>query len=521
MRFIVLVMMVACESPPVKEAAEPIFLRDGWLVPDGANEEAPPGPESIGFVAQAYTPGQKVQAEGTSWLTPLTPDCVPLGSQTLGDVGRLVSMGAGVPDTALAFSPDGRQLAVGTYLGDVLVLDGWSGEVLARRHLSETMVKQVAWSPDGKVLYAGEQSPDAFVHAMDPTTLADRWTLRLADEVETSTPPDGEDLFGVYSLPAAFGLIVTNDGSLIVAASHGWSDGDVRKNRGRVLKVSPEGEVLSRWPDTVADATFLYPRLDDSGDLLVLPVNRSSSGPAPSTLPIGGVQVLAVQDLTPVTSQVFEPLAPWFRSTYLLESLGLSGQADALWVGLSDGRIYRSSLNPSSPPAEPLNVGVPILAGEVPISAGFAYGVVGPELAIFSTAQTTIPYGAAAPELRPPQSHPKENHLLAYSSVSGEPIASRGFDVSLHGIRSVPARDEIVVGVGAAAGEASGGQFGVMVLSSPTSQDGFREVVRCSTTGPVFFRFDVTDDGRIAVTEAPYQAEDGRLVGDYKVTVYR
>ena len=98
---------------------------------------------------------------GQSGVAPAQPECVELFSVPLGDVSRLIAMGGAAPNTAVAFSPDGSMLAVGSYRGEVLVVDGWSGAVLARRKLAESMVKEVAWSADGKTVYAAEQWVEA------------------------------------------------------------------------------------------------------------------------------------------------------------------------------------------------------------------------------------------------------------------------------------------------------------------------------------------------------------------------
>ena len=65
-----------------------------------------------------------------------------------------------------------------------------TGEMLP--DVLEDATPNLVWAEDGRTLYAGEQSPDAFVHALDAQTLQERWTLRLADAVQSSTPPTGE-----------------------------------------------------------------------------------------------------------------------------------------------------------------------------------------------------------------------------------------------------------------------------------------------------------------------------------------
>ncbi|MEL6342600.1 MAG: hypothetical protein AAFV53_05670, partial [Myxococcota bacterium] len=159
-----------------------IFVRDGVIAPGGSSGQALA--DGRRFIARDWSPGESVTIDGVTGAAPARAECVPLFHVDLGDVSRLVAMGGAAPNTALAFSPDdGARLAVGSYRGELLIVDGWTGAVQQRKRLAETMIKQVTWSADGQTLYAAEQSPDANLYALDPATLSPKWTLRLADIV--------------------------------------------------------------------------------------------------------------------------------------------------------------------------------------------------------------------------------------------------------------------------------------------------------------------------------------------------
>ena len=286
-------LLLACTS--VETAPEVVFLRDAVRIGDQIQPlDWSPGEEHFGARA------------------PRRAECLPLFSVDLGDTASLAAVGGSAPDTALAFSPDGALLAVGSYLGEVLILDGWTGEVRARRRLAETMVKQVAWSEDGQTLYAAEQSPDAYVHAFD-RSLDPVWKLRLADRVGSSPAPPPDSLYGVYDLPAAYGLVVLPGGDLLVSATHGWNGEEGRLNRSQVLRISSTGEVLAAWPPEPANALFMHPRV--RGDRVVFTVTKSSTTPEHQPeVQAPGIQVLSLPDLTPVLSWLPSPLEPWRRS---------------------------------------------------------------------------------------------------------------------------------------------------------------------------------------------------------------
>ncbi|MEY3212226.1 MAG: hypothetical protein RIT28_2707, partial [Pseudomonadota bacterium] len=151
-----LVALLACQGPQ-KPPAEMIFVRGGVIVEGVATpKDARPLPGGRALVARLWRPGDQVEIDGVGGQAPGRAECVPIAHTALGDVSRLIAGGGSPPDTSLAFSPDGARLAVGSYLGELLVLDAWTGEVLQKKTVPEALIKRVAWSPDGRTLYAAE-----------------------------------------------------------------------------------------------------------------------------------------------------------------------------------------------------------------------------------------------------------------------------------------------------------------------------------------------------------------------------
>jgi WD40 repeat protein len=71
---------------------------------------------------------------------------------------------------AMAFSPDGRRLAVGTVKGVLTMLDSSTGRVLAERTVdSAGYLRALRWSRDGTLLYEG--GGDGVLRFLDPATL--------------------------------------------------------------------------------------------------------------------------------------------------------------------------------------------------------------------------------------------------------------------------------------------------------------------------------------------------------------
>ncbi len=515
-----LLLLAGCSSAPEApsvEAPRLVFLRDALLASPGSGGRPVGGDREL--LLRSWIPGEQITAGPRTDAAPVQPECVPLFSQDLGDVDSLVSRGVSAPGTSLAWSPDGERLAVGSYLGEVLILDGWTGAVLARRKLAETMVKQVTWSADGATIYAGEQSPDAFVHALKSADLAPLWSVALAEELETSPPPPDTDIYGVFTLPAAYALHVLGDGSLLVAGLHSWTSGDdIKKNRSRIYRYSADGRRLGAWPpEGPADATLRFPQVD--GDRVAFPVGRTASGPAPEGLPIDGIQVLTLPDLTPHASFVNEALAPHFKHASVWEAVDIAGER--VLVGFGDGRLQLVPLDGT----ERLNVdlGTPVVSGDVPISASVGWGhFLADGGYVVNTGRTSIPWGSNVTASRPPAAHPGEYTVWAYGPDDALRWNWRS-EVAIQGLSVTPDGRRLVVGGGPRESDQRRDRFGAWVLRLEGDGSGEQRFeVACATESPVFYQHAPTDDGRVAVSELPWmEGAESAVQGAYRVTVLR
>lgn len=509
-------LLLGCGSPRDVEP-DLIFVRGGWIGPEDRVTGEALG-DGRAFAAGHWEAGLEVEVAGRVWTAPVQPSCEPLFHVPLGDVGGWIAAGGEPPDTVMAFSPDGRILAIGTWTGEVRLVDGWTGREIATRRLSETLIKRVAWSSDGRTLYAAEQSPDAYVHALDVPSLKTRVRLRLADEVGTSAAPSGEDLYGVYSLPSAYGLSVMPDGELWVVATHGWNDAEgVRRNQSRVLRLGPDLDIRGRWPaEGAADAVILSATLG-SGRLAVS-LGRSATNPSTGPeLPLNGVQVLSWPSLEPAFSVTAEPLKPWFDRSFIWDALDLSERGEVA-VGFGDGRVVLGTDSASRTHA----LSTPIPAGDVAVVASVGSLVWHGEQVVAMTSGTNIPWGSADPSLRPPRAHPNENAVFGLST--GETL---GLDwvwrgpYSLSGLTLAEDERTLVVGAGSRRGDQRTDLFGALVFDLQRSGSGPEKLsVVCPTEGPVFFRQAVSREGRIAVAEHPYRHGD-EVGGRYQLTVFR
>ncbi|MBN2797763.1 MAG: hypothetical protein JXX28_01330 [Deltaproteobacteria bacterium] len=502
-------LLGACGAPA------PVTLVRGGAIGAGLEGRALGGDQVL--VPLSWRPGERVEVGGQALIGPPRPECVPIFQRDLGDVARHVARGGTAPDAALALSPDGALLAVGTFRGEVLLLDAWTGALRASIKLDEALVKELAFSPDGAALYVGEQSPEARLYALDGRSLERRWALPLADRVGRSPAPAGDDLYGVYTLPAVMGLEVLGDGALLVAAAHGWVEGGERRNLSQLLVVSPGGEPIAAWPEHPADVTLWHPAVDEAGGLVAVPVGRSAAGEPPAELPVGGVQLLSLPGLTPQEAVRFAPLRPWFDQAFVWEALDASRAAGVLYAGLGDGRVILHPLGGGEDLV--LGLGTPVVQGEVPLAATVGQGRLYREQALSLTSGTSIPFGAAAPSLRPPSLHPAENTLWAHDLAGALRWTWRGpYEVAGLAV----AGDTLALGAGPRRTDAREDLFGVLLFDLAGEGTGAeRLITSCPTEGPVFFRMRLAEDGRVFAVEHPWVREDGSLGGSYRLTALR
>ncbi len=432
------------------------------------------------------------------------------------------------PDTFLRFAPDSRKLAVGTFLGRLLLLDIYAGKLLWDKKIAEGMVKKIDFSPDGETLYFGEQSVDGFVYAADAATGAIRWRFRLADDLETSAPPGKDEVYGIYSLPGCYRLKVLDNGDIIVLGIHSW--GDIKNLAGmrrlaRVYRFSPKGKLRWAFPaDGPAPMVLIYLDVDPAGRRVgALVGQHGSNTPEDAVYKTGSLLVLDGADGKLIASHTFEPLKPYFETVHFWQSISVGPRGELASIGMNDGRTFLIDLD-TAKPVNTYNFGAPIVISGVPVSARATYTRIAPDRMIyFQTENSNVP-NANTMEfvVDPPGPHPRANTInvvdpdgrVRWRYRSGH--CYQNFWTSGDGrwVMTPVKRDDKI----------KGRESGAILFDTRREGGGSAKFVYLYTVeGLAFFQADMAADGSaFALCETPFKdPQSGLLTGAYQVHVVR
>jgi WD40 repeat protein len=132
------------------------------LPPDGLPWELP-APERLSTLLESWRLVKEQHTPSFVWVQSLRPEPIPLGTSLLAVIhvhGDTVS--------SVAFAPDGRRIATGSWDGTVRIWDAQTGAELARIEGFDDVVTSVSYSSDGRSIVGG--SRDGTVRICDART---------------------------------------------------------------------------------------------------------------------------------------------------------------------------------------------------------------------------------------------------------------------------------------------------------------------------------------------------------------
>ncbi len=461
---------------------------------------------------------------GWSWAKIQVQGLKVLYTHPLEDVSFYVRAG-NQPDAFLAFSPHGRLLAVGSFLGYLRVYEALSGRLIWQRHIPEGMIKRIAFSPSGRVIYYAEQSPDGYIYAANAQNGKLLWRFRLADDLQTGTPPPQGDVYGVYREPGCYRLQVLRNGDLLVLGIHSWYDQKARlwRRLSRVYRLSPQGKLRWAWPKNgPAPLTLIYAEADLQGQVVAL-VSTSPADDFPSGYPYPPGAFFLLDGQTGRVEWVYKipPLKPYYDRVSVWESVRVSPDARLALVGTADGRALLFDLRAHR--VKTLMLGAPLRIGGLPVAAMINYGLATRNRLYFVTGASSVPYALPLAVDRPAGPHPHAETLFALD-FQGRIRWCFGVGFRFQGLATDYKGRWLAVAVGASRrGFHKRKQFGVFVFDTARPGGGLEKFwAYFPTQGPCFFHLAWAPQGNIlAVVETPYLTQESRLRGRYRLWVLR
>ncbi len=422
------------------------------------------------------------------------------------------------PDAFLTFSKDGKYLAVGTFLGRLLLFEVSSQVLLWEKRFPEAMVKRVAFSQDGETIFVGEQGPDGFIYALDRASGRELWRFRLADDLRPGEPPEKGDVYGIYRQPGCYRLKVLINDDLLVLGVHSWFDREKKSWRrlSRLWRLSPRGKVRWAWPaEGPALLSLIYADTDQESRLVGV-VSTTPSDEMPRSYPLspGTFYLLEAQNGQERWRYEIPPLRPYFDRVSVWESVALSPDGQWALVGTSDGRAIFFDLFKRRV-ARTIPLGAPVLIGGLPVAAHVSYGLFSPRgQALVVTGSSNLPYGMPLSVNRPAGPHPQANTLFVIKPP-GKILWRFGLGFRFQGLTTDASGRWLAVAAGAARrGFERQEQFGVFLFDTQEKT----LWAYYPTQGPCFFHLALSPGGKyLAVVETPYLTEQETLHGHYRL----
>ena len=486
--------------------------------------------------------------------TPLKPVLYPIQTIALdGMLSLMANLRRPAQPTTVAFSADGKHVAIATDAGHLAIVAALTGEPVWKTRISEGYVKHVAFStesPDSvpSRLYIGEQAADGFIYAYAISTSQEQphstvarepvpseekrdyqplWKYRTADDIETSTPPDAGSVYAWVQYPGPSRMLTLADGDVLVASVHSWTKDNVPVKKSQLYRFDGEtGTVKWKWPaDGALPKVLRWFDVSADGKTLALVADASGKGN-------GSLVVIDVETGTERWHATFEPLKPYFEGVTFWRGVSITPDGKFINVTTDDGRafIFDAEARIQNAPtekereSEPLwhqNLATPLEVSGVPIIA--TSGTIGATdaAALFVTGDTYIPYHLQKGAQRPPTAHPNGMTLFAYS-WEGEKVWQWQLENMPQGLRIDAAGRYAILAVSKRSQNPNESLHGVSLFDLEAKGSGLAKYLYTyRTEGQLpYDTLAISADGTfIAVVEVPLVLPDETVRGKNRVHI--
>ncbi|WP_281085333.1 WD40 repeat domain-containing protein [Methanosarcina acetivorans] len=413
-------------------------------------------------------------------------------------------------DGATKFSPDSSYLAIGTHGGSLKLIEVETGEEVWEKQLVEGIadarIADIEFSEDGKRLFVGEDSPDAYLYCFDLNG-TEIWKFGAGEEL-------GSDL---KYMPAMKKIKLDSEGNIYVAASRACGYiGEKYKYLGRVYSFDSEGNLRWKFPESeLMDSGVTWIDATPDGKYAAFGTTCFTKA---DKWKDGTVHVLNGNTGEEHWSYKIPPVEPFFDYSAIWYSTQITQDGERLITMTSDGRAFlfnNSRIIETGTPeiAWQQNISTPIVVSGVPIYGSANYAYIVNDTLIFSIGSTF----SKDKNNDAPFEHPSGNSLFAYD-YDGNLL----WKWRLDGYAGECARNDryLVIPIAQNLVTEDRSVHGVYVFDVSKSGGASSRLSQIYNTEGITVAADVSSDGRyIAALEAPARLEDGTVLGEYRVHI--
>ena len=397
------------------------------------------------------------------------------------------------------FSPDGTTLAVGTENGTIILFDN-KGQVLWRRDMGLGKITALEFAKDGQSVFVGETSVDGNLYCLDAVSGKERWKQSSAADL-------GVDVRGkIY--PGIVHIVSDTRGFVYaVSQKYGKSKDGGSEYEGRIYSFGKNGELRWQFPeDDKLDAWVNWISVDQDGRSLAF---GTANFDTDKTYHYGdNIYLLQGEKGTQIWSQIIPPTSPYNR-TVMRGSPNLSEDGQYLTALASDGRAFLYDAKGQEVWQRVLSA--PKKIGGVYLNAVGRDAYVINDTVICATINT---YNNTNWQLSTPVEHPSSNSVFMFD-LSGKMTGrwqaggsieemAFGHNMAVAGVgRNTKTRDDTI--------------HGMYILNLTDAQ--LEE--RLPTVGPCIAVGISPKEDYLASIEAPLQKDDGQIIGDYRLSIWK
>jgi hypothetical protein len=417
----------------------------------------------------------------------------------LGDVEARDYQRMGSVRALLDFSPDEQFLAVGTELGEIIVVKKNPPQVIWREKIGIGKITSLQFSADGAFLYVGEASPEGGLICLDGKIGKTIWRYSAAQAV-------GVDI-KKRSLPAIVKIEVRKNKIYALATRYGTRSTSEKEPYyySKIFCFAPTGKTLWEFPtdENYMDAWVNWLSVDEIDGQVVFGTANYAETVRKYTK-----NIYALNAKTGAENWGIEiPPALDANRTITRGSPNISADGTMVAALASDGRGFAYDAKGNFLWSRA--VSTPKSIGSVYLNAIGRDAYVLDKYVVFGTLNT---YNSAGSQLPTPVEHPSNNNLVVFDREgnfksrwqAGGSVEEAAFSYPYAAVavgRNTKTKDYKVHGLyvyNLDKGEITG---------------------QVRTDGPAIAAALCSQGKSVAVVEAPLKLDDGKIIGKYRLTL--